>query len=92
MPIFKFECPVCGRQRERICAWDDHAICGYCLQRMIKLPSLFGVCIAGNVGPKLRTRVALSDEMEKQGMSTPLYASELEKDQVRWASKKVGLK
>ncbi|KKK61447.1 hypothetical protein LCGC14_3014260 [marine sediment metagenome] len=92
MPIFDFECPSCKRQQSELCDWNTIIVCRTCRSCMKKLPSSFGIAIAGNVGPKLRTRVALSDEMEKQGMSTPLYASELEKDQVRWASKKVGLK
>jgi hypothetical protein len=42
------------------------------------------------MGPKLRNRVALDDELKKQGMSSPLFRSEEIKDQCRWALKKEG--
>jgi hypothetical protein len=48
--------------------------------------------MSGNMGPKLRTRVALSDELEKQGISAPLFSSDLAKDKARFILKKEGIR
>ena len=91
MRLFDFECPKCGRVREELLDNDEHVIC-FCGFTMRRLPSRFSIVLPGNIGPKLRTRVALDDELKLQGFSTPLYSSELAKDQVRWTLKKEGIK
>jgi hypothetical protein len=48
--------------------------------------------IAGNPGPKLRTRVNLADEMEKQGFHAPFFKSPEAKDKARWLLKKTGIR
>jgi hypothetical protein len=41
------------------------------------------------VGPKLKTRINLDDELKKQGFSTPLFPSDEAKEYCRWATTKV---
>jgi len=54
------------------------------------LLSPVSIVIAGNIGPKLRNRVELSDELERQGFSAPLFKDDLHKDMSRWALNKTG--
>ena len=53
--------------------------------------SLALVKIGGeNMGRKLKTRVALDDELGRQGFGSPLFSSPRRKDKARWALKKGG--
>ena len=63
-----------------------------CGSKCHRIPSVVSIVIAGNAGPKLRTRVALSDELEKQGIVAPLFSSDLGKDKARWLLKKEGIR
>jgi len=58
---------------------------------MARVPSASAIIIAGNMGPKLRTRVNLDDELKVQGFNAPLFRSEELKDKVRWRLKKEGV-
>jgi len=85
MPIFDYECSGCGDVKEcsvpiKICS---------CGGAMRKLPPLVSIVIPGNIGKKLRTRASLDDELKRQGFHAPLFKNELQKDQVRWATKKL---
>lgn len=93
MPIFDFECPRCEKIYESFFVeYESSSYCPDCSLEMKKLPSLFGVVVSGNIGPKLKTRFALDDELRRQGFSTPLFSNEEHKDKTRWMAKKVGLK
>jgi len=91
MPVYEFECPRCGKEEERICAIGEGATC-LCGCRMERLLSSVAIVIAGNMGPKLGNRVALSDELDKQGFAAPLFSSEEGKDKARWGLNKAGIK
>jgi putative FmdB family regulatory protein len=92
MPIYEFSCQACGNIVERLCfASIDSLIC-HCGSKAIRIPSKVSIIVAGNAGPKLRTRVALSDELEKQGVTAPLFSSDLGKDKARWLLKKEGIR
>ena len=92
MPIYEFLCPECQKLFEEVCAVGEGRKCKSCNVSAIRLLSAVSVVIPGNIGPKLRTRVALSDELEKQGFSAPLFKDDLAKDQSRWALNKLGIK
>jgi putative FmdB family regulatory protein len=90
MPIYEFECRACGVTEEIIStAWDR--ACRICGRQMKRLMSTASIIIAGNPGPKLRTRVNLDDELQKEGMNAPLFRSDEAKDKARWALKKHSL-
>ena len=93
MPIYEFHCQTCNDVLERICHFGEgDSITCHCGSKATRIPSRVSVVIAGNIGPKLRTRVALSDELEKQGISAPLFSSDLGKDKARWLLKKEGIR
>ncbi len=90
MPIYEFECRTCGIVSSGIYTVGEGSTCSRCGVPMARLVSRASIIIPGNMGPKLRNRVALDDELKKQGMSSPLFSSEERKDQCRWALKKEG--
>jgi len=90
VPIYEFECAKCNSRTSLLCSVGGRGICPSCGKEMKRLQSAAAIIIAGNMGPKLRTRVALDDEMKKQGFSSPLFSSELRKDKCRWLLKKAG--
>ena len=88
MPIYEFQCEKCRQTFEEVCAVGGGAThCGFPATRLL---SAFGIAIAGNMGPKLRNRVELSDELDRQGFSAPLFKDDLHKDMSRWALKHWG--
>ncbi len=92
MPLFEYLCPDCGHKKERLTFGGqiEFSICP-CGARMARVPSASAIIIAGNMGPKLRTRVNLDDELKVQGFNAPLFRSEELKDKVRWRLKKEGV-
>ncbi len=95
MPIFDYKCinATCSRVVEAlVMATGEAPVCPSCGALTRKIPSRASIIISGNMGPKLRTRVALDDELKKQGYSTPLFKSEQSKDKAKWALKKVGIR
>ena len=90
MPIYEFECSKCFRRRSGIYRIGELESC--CGRTMKKLPGAAAIIIPGNMGGKLRTRVALDDELRTQGYDPPLFSSPERKDQWRWALKKEGVK
>ena len=93
MPIYEFHCQTCNEVVEQLCPMgeDDKAVCR-CGSIATRIPSMASIVISGNIGPKLRTRVALSDELDKQGISAPLFSSDLAKDKARYILKKEGIR
>lgn len=87
MPIYEYECRECGVTEEIISTVWDRA-CQICGRQMKRLISPASIIIAGNPGPKLKTRVNLDDELQKQGMKAPLFRSDEAKDKARWVLKK----
>ena len=87
MPVFDYKCSECGVVTESFTPFK-YCSCGATVN---KLPPLVSIVIPGNIGPKLRTRATLDDELKRQGFQAPLFKSELQKDQVKWASKKLGV-
>jgi hypothetical protein len=77
---------------EQLCFAPLDKVSCHCGSNAIRIPSAASIVIAGNAGPKLRTRVALSDELEKQGIAAPLFSSDLGKDKARWLLKKEGVR
>lgn len=92
MPIYEFNCQTCGTIVEQLCFAPLDKVTCRCGSNAIRIPSKASIVIAGNAGPKLRTRVALSDELEKQGIAAPLFSSDLGKDKARWLLKKEGVR
>jgi putative FmdB family regulatory protein len=92
MPIYEFYCQTCETKLEQLCFAPLDKVACRCGSSAIRIPSMASIVIAGNAGPKLRTRVALSDELEKQGMTAPLFSSDLGKDKARWLLKKEGIR
>lgn len=90
MPIYVYECEHCG-QLEAILPSPQDMVCLDCGRQLRRRPTAASIIIAGNMGPKLRTRVNLDDELQKQGMSAPLFRSDEAKDKARWALKKHSL-
>jgi len=91
MPVYEFYCNECKKHFEEVCAVGEIKSCD-CGATPTRLLSAAAVVIAGNMGPKLRTRVALSDELEKLGHTAPLFKNAEHKDMSRWALKKLGIK
>ena len=92
MPIYEFSCQACGTTMEQLCFAPLDKVTCRCGSNAIRILSVVSIVIAGNAGPKLRTRVALSDELEKQGIAAPLFSSDLGKDKARWFLKKEGIR
>ena len=93
MPIYEFNCRTCKSVSEHLLPIaSDKAECIVCGNTATRIPSTCAHIISGNIGPKLRTRVALDDELKRQGVSAPLFKSELGKDKARWLLKKEGIK
>jgi putative FmdB family regulatory protein len=92
MPIYEFYCQTCNNLVEQLSPRDVDEIACCCGSSAVRIPSKASIVIAGNAGPKLRTRVALSDELEKQGIVAPLFSSDLGKDKARWLLKKEGIR
>ena len=92
MPIYEFYCQTCNNLVERLSPRNLDRVTCRCGSSAIRIPSKASIVIAGNAGPKLRTRVALSDELEKQGIVAPLFSSDLGKDKARWLLKKEGIR
>lgn len=93
MPIYEFSCQACNDVVEQIApAGKDFVTCQSCGGIATRIPSRCSVIISGNMGPKLRTRVALDDELKKQGISAPLFSSDLAKDKARFRLKKEGIR
>lgn len=91
MPIYVYECEKCGTHQEGITSFLEYLTCVNCGRQMKRVPAAASIVIAGNPGPKLKTRVNLDDELQKQGMKAPLFRSEEAKDKCRWALKKHSL-
>lgn len=93
MPIYEFSCQACSNIVEQIVpVGKGFMTCQSCGGIATRIPSRYSVIISGNMGPKLRTRVALDDELKKQGVSAPLFSSDLAKDKARYILKKEGIK
>jgi len=92
MPIYEFVCPSCGEYVSELCSLGSGKQCPKCLismERILSCPGRVGV--KRNAGRLLKTRVALDDELRKQGFTAPLFSSEKKKDIARWVLKKEGL-
>lgn len=88
MPIREYQCRTCGRRIERVeFMGDGPPVC--CETTPARLPSAAWMIVPGNIGPKLRNRVALDDELKKQGIKSDLFRTEEIKEQSRWALKHV---
>lgn len=93
MPIYEFSCQACSDVVEQIVPVGTGLMtCPSCGGIATRIPSRCSIIIEGNMGPKLRTRVALDDELKKQGISAPLFSSELGKDKARYRLKKEGIR
>jgi putative FmdB family regulatory protein len=92
MPIYEFSCQACNTVTERITSFEEKIVTCHCGGKATRIPSRCSVIISGNMGPKLRTRVALDDELKKQGISAPLFSSDSAKDKARWILKKEGIR
>ena len=90
MPIYEFFCQSCGIEYSGLCKIGESKNCPTCGSKGRRLASAAAIVIAGNMGPKLKTRVNLDDELKKQGFSTPLFPNNEAKEFCRWATKKVG--
>jgi len=88
MPIFDFECPSCEKVKTEIIGSEELVRCAFCGVEMRKLPPLCSVVIKVNIGRKLKNRIALDDELKKQGFNAPLFRSDESKDFARWALKR----
>ena len=65
--------------------------CALCGQEMVRQLSPCAIIFPSNIGAKLKTRVALDDELKLQGHHAPLFKDEATKDVVRWRLKKEGV-
>ena len=92
MPIYEFYCQTCKTLSEQLCRVSLDKVTCHCGSKATRIPSRCSIIMSGNMGPKLRTRVALSDELEKQGVSAPLFSSDLAKDKARFILKKEGIR
>jgi len=92
MPIYEFECPGCGYYKSELCGLGATHRCSSCGEEMKRLMSAVSVIVSTNPGPKLKTRVALDDELGRQGFNAPLFKSEEAKDVTRWRLRKEGIK
>ena len=88
MPLYDFECVACDKLFEDIAPVGGEVTCPTCGRGAKRLPPLVAIVIAGNMGPKLKNRVALDTELRKQGFEAPLFKSEDHKDKARWLMKK----
>jgi len=91
MPIYVYECERCDWEEEVILPSPQERVCPSCGRQLRRIISGASIIIAGNPGPKLKTRVNLDDELQKQGRKAPLFRSEEAKDKCRWALKKHSL-
>jgi DNA polymerase II large subunit len=92
MPIYEFSCQTCETVLEQLCFKPLDKVTCHCGGKAIRIPSKASIITDCNVGLKLRTRVALDDELKKQGIVAPLFSSDLGKDKARWLLKKEGIK
>ena len=90
MPVYEFECIKCGLREDYLLQVGGTV--SHCSIPMRRLLSPAAIVIPGNMGPKLKTRVALDDELKKNGFTTPLFSSPEAKDFSRWALKKEGIR
>lgn len=88
MPLFDFECVTCGESWEAV---GNLSACGRCGSWGKKLPPLVSIVSSGNMGRKLKNRVALDTELKKMGLPGPLFKSEEAKDKARWLMKKASV-
>lgn len=94
MPLFDFKCPDCNHKIEEIIGLEkahsvDCPFCGGKMSRQFGAPSII---IAGNPGPKIKTRPALAKELRKQGFNSPLFSSREHEDRTDWTLKRAGVK
>lgn len=95
MPIYDYKCTnqTCNRVIEALVnSPEDVLSCPSCGALTRRLPPRVSIIIPSNMGRKLRTRVALDDELKKQGFNAPLFKGEEGKDKARWVLKKAGVK
>lgn len=94
MPVYEFNCPEDGDYSVLMGRGvEEEAGCPVCGKRGTRIMSRTSFVIGGNPGPKLKTRVALDDELKKSGFTgAPLFSSEERKDKARRALKKAGVK
>ena len=90
MPIYTYEC-VCGHSLDVLLRELIEINCECCGEKLRRIIAPVNFHIAGNPGPKIKTRVNLDDELKRQGMKAPLFKSEEAKDKARWALKKHSL-
>ena len=91
MPVYEFICDKCKREVVLHKSVGAGNSCPWCNQEMKRQLSACAIIFPSNIGKKLRTRVALDDELKILGLYAPLYGSESQKDVVRWRLKKEGV-
>lgn len=89
MPIYEFICPSCGQELATICSVGQSSRCPTCSTKMERTLSLTTIRLGGT---KIRTRVALDDKLQSEGMKTKLFSSPERKDYCSWVLRKEGIK
>lgn len=91
MPVYEFICDECECEVSLHKGVGEGHECLICGREMKRQLSTCAIILPSNMGAKLKTRVALDDELKLQGHSAPLFKDEATKDVVRWRLKKEGV-
>ncbi len=91
MPIYEFVCDKCKREVTLHKSVGSGNSCPWCNREMKRQLSACAIILPANLGVKLKTRVALDDELRTLGFDAPLYKDAAVKDVVRWRLKKEGV-